>query len=181
MTESRWWDYCLWQLARSSSAKRAAQWHRKAKANVCCWYTTAKTTYADHSGLNNQQGWYDDLGKGWHPGMISGKIEGSFSSCFLQVAVWKKTAKAAWWGKYFLCARAVLIVNINSKCYLSSLSLSLFSLLFIKPTLFFSMDTHTHCWGTDNLHYLQDAVSLATYRNAVLNDWLTVSRTAAHR
>lgn len=26
------------------------------KANVCGWYTTAKITYADHSGLNNHQG-----------------------------------------------------------------------------------------------------------------------------
>lgn len=31
MTESRWWVDCLWQLARSSWAKREAEWHRKAE------------------------------------------------------------------------------------------------------------------------------------------------------
>lgn len=64
-----------------------------------------------------------------------------------------------------------------------SVSLCLFLYFPITYSLLFSMytHTHTHCWRTNNLHYLQDAVSPTTSHNILLDGWLTVGRTAAHR
>lgn len=101
------------------------------------------------------------------------------SSCFLQTTVWKKIAKAVWWGKYFLCTEAILIANINQWQMLSLpsvyLSFSLFS--YHLQSIFLYVHTYTYIVEEPTIHYLQD-VSLTTYHSVLLDDCKQDSNTA---